>query len=337
MTDQRQRQRLARLREELADEAMPLSLPGPAGDALLEELDYAMHPAVHEGVAPRYGAIVSAHRGIWPERFDLPASVAADEIELPTLRRLADGRSSFVYRAADDDPRVVFFDHSVEYEADAVRLSAAASVYVIQRSARGRVRICGPDGVAVWEGARWWLKPLAPRLAASVTRVVDKADPDVVAGLAELTVHWLSAGRVGATLVMALDDGEPIGHMGTGAAVEVPRLSVTRRSHFAPLLSLLSQVDRAAPVSATGDIDTVGVALRWSHDTARSIGPYRGTRHTAAKRFSHDEPGTVVFVVSAAGPVSVFHGGLLVSMATEISRTDASLHDNNPLAGPVAT
>jgi hypothetical protein len=324
MTEARQRQRLARLRDELADEGMPLLVAGPAGDALLEEIEYAMHPPAHEGVAPRYGSIVSTEHKP-PAGFGVPALMSTDPVELPILRRLADGRSSFVHRMPGSEPRLVFFDRSVEYEASAVRVSSDAGVYVVQRSTHGRVRICGPDGVVVWEGARWWVKPLAPSLAESVLRVVEKADPRVVDGLSELSVHWLSAGRVGATLVMALDDEAPLGHVGSRASIKIPRLDVTCRTHFPALLSLLAQIDRAVIVRANGEVDTVGVALRFSHDTARVVDPFGGTRHTAARRFSYDERGSFVFVVSAAGPVSVFHAGALISTATSISRDDAGI------------
>jgi hypothetical protein len=50
--------RIARLHGELADELVPLPIDGPAGPALLAELDYALHPPVHEGRIPTYGAVV---------------------------------------------------------------------------------------------------------------------------------------------------------------------------------------------------------------------------------------------------------------------------------------
>jgi hypothetical protein len=331
MTDIRQRHRLARLRDELTDEGMPLSLPGTAGDALLEEIEYATHPLLHEGVAPRYGAIVSVPRASAHDDLVSSSLRSTDAADPATLRRLADGRLSFVHRSLDGASRLVVFSHNVEYEASAVRLSDEHDVYVVQRSAVGRVRVCGPDGVVVWEGSRWWLKPLASRLGASVLQVVDEANPDVVAGLSELAVHWLSAGRVGATLVMALDDDAEVGHLGLDAAITIPPLDVTCRLHFAPLLSLLAQIDRASVVRANGEIDMVGVALRSSRETARAVGAYRGTRHTAARRFSYDERRTIVFVVSSAGPVSVFHAGSLVSAATSVSGTDVEAGDEDVL------
>ena len=39
---------------------------------------------------------------------------------------------------------------------------------------------------------------------------------------------------------------------------------------------------------------------------------FRGTRHTSARRYSHDDPAAVVIAVSEDGPVSVFRNGAMV-------------------------
>ena len=93
-----------------------------------------------------------------------------------------------------------------------------------------------------------------------------------------------------------------------GAAVEIPRLDLSHRAHFAALLNALSQYDRAALVDPGGTVSTVGVQLR-SSERSRTLGPYLGTRHTSALRFTADEPSTLVFVVSSNGPLSVFCRG----------------------------
>jgi DNA integrity scanning protein DisA with diadenylate cyclase activity len=75
------------------------------------------------------------------------------------------------------------------------------------------------------------------------------------------------------------------------------------------VLNALSQFDRAALVDATGCIATVGAHLWSSEASRREIPALRGTRHTSAVRFSADARGSVVFVVSSSGTLSVFHGG----------------------------
>ena len=46
-----------------------------------------------------------------------------------------------------------------------------------------------------------------------------------------------------------------------------------------------------------------------SSERSRTLGPFLGTRHTSALRFTADEPSTLVFVVSSSGPLSVFCRG----------------------------
>jgi DNA integrity scanning protein DisA with diadenylate cyclase activity len=103
-----------------------------------------------------------------------------------------------------------------------------------------------------------------------------------------------------------------------GAALSIPPMDVTCREHRSPLLSVLAQSDRAALVTPDGHIDTIGVALRPSRSSTEAVDPSGGTRHTSARRFSFDEPQSVVFVVSAAGPMSVFqHGDVIVDTSSE--------------------
>jgi hypothetical protein len=310
--DARQRRllkrRLARLREELADEAVPLPVDTRKGLVLLEELDYARQPPLHEGRAPRYGALVSV--GSAP---NVPALEASGE-DLDVLRRMADGRASFVVRGGQGRPALAYFDRSLEYESSAIELHEETGAYVIQRGATGKVRVCGPEGVVMWDGVQWDFKPLADRQVGPISRLVPQVDPEILIGMLQLCVHWLSPGRVGATLVVGLD-GDPVklGGLDLSAATPVPPLNVTRRDHFSPLLSLLSQVDGATLVDSAGEVSTVQVGLQWSDRAGVLVAPTGGLRHTSARRFSFDEPGAVVFVVSQDGPASVFSDGALVT------------------------
>ena len=88
-----------------------------------------------------------------------------------------------------------------------------------------------------------------------------------------------------------------------------PPLELRRRAHFAALLNALSQYDRAALVDPSGRIVLVGAHLVSSESARRELAPFRGTRHTSALRLSLDEPGTITFVVSSNGSLSVFHRG----------------------------
>ncbi|HEY2302483.1 MAG TPA: diadenylate cyclase [Acidimicrobiales bacterium] len=323
--------RLARLRDELMDLEVPLPIGADGGGILLEELDYARHPALHEGRAPRYGAIVSlGERPAW-DKLSAPTKLESAGADKDVLRHLADGRASFVVRRLGGGDGLVCFDRSLEYESSAIRLQRETGALVIQRNATGLVRVSGPQGVVTWDGTHWSVKPLAEHRAEAIRRLVPQAPPDVLAGLLELCVHWLSAGRIGATLVLALE-GDPgdLQHIDVSSAISIPPLYVTRGEHLPPLLSVLSQMDRAALVDREGKVTAVGVGLRSSDRSVSLVDSTGGTRHTSARRFSFDEPAVISFVVSADGPVSVFSDGA----AAATVRTDLC-HSGLPAALPL--
>lgn len=318
MTDAQRRlvgRRLARLHDELVDHAVPLPIETDAGRIVLEELDYARYPPVHEGRVPRYGAIVSfGTRPQW-EMLHAPTKLEADDTDLSLLRSMADGRSSFVVRGASGTQGLVVFDRSLEFEASAARLRAETGAFVVQRVREGLVRVCGPDGVVSWDGVEWRFKPLAEQHALPVRRLVPELDPHVLSGLMELCVHWLSAGHVGATLVVALrGPALSLGHLDTSAAITPPPLSVAARDHFPALLSTLAQRDRAALVDPDGTLVALDVGLGWGEKAERMVGIVGGMRHTSARRFSFEEPGAVVFVVSQDGPATVFSDGTAMTV-----------------------
>jgi hypothetical protein len=298
-----------RLRHELRDESVWLPSDDALSELVLVELDYARHPHAHEGVAPRYGAILAPGNAA----LDVagPFSVLdLGDTPLGVVRRLADGRASFVARDAHLPDRLICFDRSIEYESSVVHLAAATGAIFIQRLDRGWVRLTTPAGVGTWDGIQWASKLLSVRIAELVAPTLAGAVPAVLAGVLEFAVHWLGAGRIGTTLVWRLEgDAHTLDHLGFGAAVTIPTVDLTNRSHYPALLSALSQYDRAALVDRHGCVRTVGVHLRTSERSRRDIASFRGTRHTSALRFSADSPNAVVFVVSSNGSLSVFWQG----------------------------
>jgi hypothetical protein len=301
--------RVERLHHELRDDGIWIPADENLSGLLLTELDYARHPHSHEGVAPRYGALLTARE----TALDAVGSFSVlelDHVSLEVARRLADGRSSFVLRTVDGVARLVCFDRTREYESSAVHLALAADSSVIQRLGRGWVRLTTREGVATWDGIRWASKLLSARIAELVAPTLRGADPVLLANLLEFCVHWLGAGRTGATIVWRLDgDAHQLDHVGFGSSVAIPPLDLRRRSHFAALLNALAQYDRAALVDENGRVRTVGVHLRTSERSRRDIAPFRGTRHTSALRFSADAPTAAVFVVSSSGTLSIFWQG----------------------------
>lgn len=304
--------RRRRLQEELVDDGVPLPLEGPLGEIVLDELDHARHPEVHEGALPRYGALVLQDGAeLWAGAKVAPDVLRLDPDGLELGRRLADGRSSFVLRYGAGSAKLVFFDRSLESESSLVEVHRGSGAIVVQRTGAGLVRAVGPDGIVTWDTARWTFKPLAAHYAPPVRRLVPDADPTVLDGLLELCVHWLSAARVGATVVWLLGDVGPEARLGLDlrSATPAPALRVDHRGHFAGLAGAAAQMDRAIVVGAAGQVAHFGVGLRSTERASRLVPPVGGTRHTSARRFSFDDLDTLVFVVSQDGPVTVFRGG----------------------------
>ena len=244
---------------------------------LLVELDYARHPHAHEGVAPRYGALLSS--GVPTTNTVGPlALVDVGDVPLSVVRRLADGRSSFVVRIVGAPDRLVCFDRTREYESSAVHLTLGTGALVLQRLGRGWVRLSTPDGVATWDGMHWatkraqrphrragrarrWPGPTRP-CWPTCSRCARTGSPPGAS-----VPRWCGAST--ATRV-------ELGHLGMAPAVAIPQLDLTSRAHFAPLLNALAQYDRAALVDAGGRISTVGVHLRSSEASRRELAPYPG-------------------------------------------------------------
>ncbi|MDY7106614.1 MAG: diadenylate cyclase [Actinomycetota bacterium] len=317
--------RVGRLRQELVEERVPLPIDHPNGDRLVRELAYALRPPVHERRVPPYGALV------WLDgraRFDHcvsePVAIDVAGYDPAVVRRLADGRASFVAVAPDGPSHVLQFRHRVDTEARLVDLQETTGAVVIARGDDHFVRVVTDDGVVEFDGVRWTFKPLAVRHLAAIRRLVPGADVNVLDQLLDLCVHWLSAERVGATLVWYLADVDPseATQVDLSRAFVAPVLDVGDSTHVSALVSVLGQVDRAALVRPDGQVSHIGASLHNSARSAELVPAFRGTRHTSARRFSYDEPECLVFVVSEDGPLTVFgDGARMAAIAADDCRT----------------
>ena len=225
------------------------------------------------------------------------------------------------------------FPHSVEYEAALVELERSTGGIVVQRRVDGSLRLCSSDGVIVWVGHRWRFTPNSARFADVIAHLVPQADRGVLVGLLDLCVHWLSAGRVGATLVWYLVEGSAtvgvsLAGLDVSRAIQAPPLSLLERTHRPALLSALAQLDRAVLVQPTGRLTHLNVGLVPSPAAVTTVPAIRGTRHTSARRFSFDEPRAVVAVVSQDGGVTVFSDGAPIELARTVPTGRSALVDH---------
>ncbi|MDP8931115.1 MAG: DNA integrity scanning protein DisA nucleotide-binding domain protein [Actinomycetota bacterium] len=313
--DSKRARRLARLRDEITDEALPLPVDGPQAEALLEEILYAQHPPTHERRVPRYGSVVFADgASAWLDSVrEQPSQrvVEAGEVDAKFLRRFADGRSSFVVRAGQEVGGLVCFDRTMEYESALVELQRTSEGTIVQRTADGLVRICTHDAVTRWDSVAWTVKPAVWRFGAPVLHAAPQACSAVLERLLELCVQWISPSQTGAILVWYVVDADQreLPFVRLSSAQQTPALSGTERADFGAILSALGQVDGAGILLKDGRLTHLGAILQSSERADHLVPPVGGTRHTSARRFSFDEPRAVVLVVSEAGEVSVFSDG----------------------------
>ena len=305
--------RLRRLAEELEEIGFTIDGDEPEHQLVLEEIDHALRPPVHERRVPSMGAILEP--GADPDTWETGTELQIlhgpiGEQPLEDARRFADGLSSWVIRRVTGPDEWCVFDRPAGSERDLVVLSTVLDATVVQRHPTGAVRVAGPFGVLRWDGLSWRLEPPLAGWIDTVQADPAHGDPDVLAALLEFAVHDLGSRGIGAILVYRPDDG-------AAPSVEhrlppPPPLQIRRPTGLAPLRHALHQVDGAAFFDARGTLTQLGVRLVPSPEAAGQVDGYRGMRHTSGRRYSFDDPTATVIVVSEDGPVTVLRGGALL-------------------------
>jgi DNA integrity scanning protein DisA with diadenylate cyclase activity len=302
--------RLRRLAEELEETGLRVAADEPVGRLLLEEIDQALRPVVHERRVASSGTIIDPASD--PDRW--AQGTQLDIVRAPvghktreTSRRFVDGLSSWLVRRTKSDDELLMFDRPAGSERDLVVLADAMSATLVQRHPSGSVRVVGAFGVLRWEGLAWHHEAPVTTWIDAVTACGSAGDPDVLGAMLEFAVHDLGSQRIGALLIYR-PESEP------GPAVEEllpvpPPLHIRTAFHLAPLRHALSQIDGAAVFDDEGVLRQLGVRVVPSATAEETVAPLGGTRHTAGRRYSYDDPSATVIAVSDDGPVSVLRNG----------------------------
>ncbi|MGF1596400.1 MAG: DNA integrity scanning protein DisA nucleotide-binding domain protein [Acidimicrobiales bacterium] len=302
--------RLRRLTEEL-DEIDPTILAvATSAPALVGELSYALRPPVHERRVPSFGAIVEPLSSLdsWGEVAGFGVgSRRVEDLRDATVRRFADGITSWVVRTDDGINDLVVFDRSVGSERDLTVLADATGAALVQRHPNGTVRAVGAFGVLRFDGIEWHLEPPVKRWLDLTSCPLGSLDRRVFDHLLRFAVHDVAARGVGALFVVSTGGRLlPSAERRYGTP---PEFSIERPADLAPLYHVLGQLDGASVFDERGILRQLGVRLVPSSTAERSVDAYRGTRHTSALRYSFDDREATVIVVSEDGPVSVLRGG----------------------------
>jgi Probable sensor domain DACNK/DisA bacterial checkpoint controller nucleotide-binding len=318
--------RLQRLADELNEEALP-ALDGASDPVIaLVELAYALRPHLHEGRVPSYGVllppgpiadVVSASAALHTS-VDL---IGAHDLDLKFARRFADGVTSFGVRTDDAVDQLACFDRNMSDEHDLVGLQAAIGGLIIQRHPAGEVRVFGPAGVVRWNGTGWHHDVPMDAWIARLSSVAPDLPVGGVRPLLRFAIHKLGGHRIGATLIWRPTPHAVPPHRHESLIHNAPPLRVGKVGEEAALAHALSQTDGAAVFDGTATLTALGIRLAPSSVAEQSISPIGGMRHTSALRYSHDDPHSIVIVVSESGPVTLMHAGRAITEADPADET----------------
>lgn len=302
--------RLRRLAEELEEDGVGFVLADERAPTVLEELDYALRPPVHEQRTPSYGSIIGPVTA--PESWTATTQLVAErrptvEFGDHEIRRFADGISSWAVRAGGGVDELVVFDRSASSERDLVILAEASGGLVVQRHPSGVVRVVGPGGVARRDRGGWHHEPPLGDWLDEIPgcRADDKLT--TLGLLLDFAVHDLGARGIGSLLIL-----HPTGDLDAAHEQRLPvppALRISRPNDLAPLRHALAHTDGATVFDHAGTLRHMGLRLVPSPEAELAVRPMGGTRHTSARRFSYDQPDAVVVVISDDGPVTVLRDG----------------------------
>ena len=302
--------RLRRLAEDLEESGLRVEGTDGFHQMLVEEIDLALRPPVHERRVVSSGTILEpkSDPALWASAtlLDITRGPLGEQ-PLPAARLYADGLSSWLLRRTDQRNEWMVFDRPAGSERDLVVLAEALEATIVQRHPAGSVRVVGAFGVLRWDGYRWHHEPPVSSWIDTVTACSRTGDAEVLEAMLEFAVHDLGSIGIGALLIYR-PDPDP------GPTVQErlptpPPLQVRRPFHLAPLRHALAQVDGAAVFDASGTLRRLGVRLVPSPTAEETVDALGGTRHTSGRRYSRDDPLATVIAVSEDGPVSVLRNG----------------------------
>jgi DNA integrity scanning protein DisA with diadenylate cyclase activity len=286
------------------------------------ELARCFDPAIFEHAIRPYGAILAREA---PPLERLGRALNTSHLSPDALRSLADGQASFVLVVKDQPPQLLLMHERLQTDQDYASRAVWIDGLFVWNDKHGTVRIITDSSVTTVEGRTWVTHDLVFEAAEDIVELVPTSDADVVRRLLGLAHHRISPRRIGATLLYVLTES-PCQTTRREPGIELAALGVSVMNDTEEFL-VLHQVqyrDGAVLIGHEGQLLAANVMLRPSVASEGAIAPVGGTRHTSAARHTYDCPDMLAFVVSSAGPVTVFSDG----------RRIAELRAANPPVAP---
>ena len=228
--------RLRRLAEELDESGLVVD-SSVVGQILLEEIDRALRPPVHER------RVVSG--GTFEPATDPCSGLGNTARHHPreAWRPTTAGRSSLCGRALElglaacaQSNEWVVFDRPAGSERDLVVMSNVFDATIVQRHPLGTVRVVGPTGVFRWEGIGWHHEPPVVKWLSALNADAVEGDAAALRARLVFAVHDLGSLGIGALLVYRPrpEPGPPVEER----LPEPPPLQIREASNLAPCAML---------------------------------------------------------------------------------------------------
>jgi DNA integrity scanning protein DisA with diadenylate cyclase activity/DNA-directed RNA polymerase subunit RPC12/RpoP len=125
--------------------------------------------------------------------------------------------------------------------------------------------------------------------------------------------HELSLNKIGATIVYLLNRNDTIPNAVNTFRSEINFGDIKQRRL---LKNFLRYHDGAVAINLNNQVIQTNAFLVFSTEADKYVQNYSGTRHTSAAKYSFENPETIVVVISADGPVSVFSEGKNIDVLT---------------------
>jgi len=302
-------------------------LPKKLRLVFMNELSRCLTPHVHEGKIPAYGAALLRNQALIDRALRSVPFPSQDE---DSMIKLATGEQALVAHNTVGERFLLIFKDHIGSEATLVKLSAETDAVILRRTSTNETCIYDKGNVTIHKDRQWSFKGNAKIAVRQATQQAPMIDSTFLQELVDYAYHELSPRRIGATLVWLLKDTQIEGGHALGM-----ELNITSTVDRHLLADYLDQTDGATIVSSNGLVERVGVQLSYTEKAREIIKEIGGTRHTSARRFSFDRPETIVVVVSADGPVSLFSDGLTLATLATKSFASVTVADALRKAAPV--
>lgn len=277
-------------------------------DLFWEELSCFIYPEAHENLIPSFGVIFAENE----ENLKSYKIISNKNLDSATLRKLADGYKSFLLYVRDSLFGLIYLNPLDGSEYELLKLHQDLNALIMQRDNALKTKLFDNNNVFIHHNRNWLKKQNIYPLIRKIKTHVPQIKEEILSAFLEFAYYYLSPKNIGATIVYFIDDekGSKIPKVEPLQDFSPIMLSIMTDGDKVLISNLLSQIDGATFFNQDAVLACTKIKLDSKVSTRELIPEYKGTRHTSARRYSYEQPKSIVFTISEDGPVSVFSDGV---------------------------